>query len=269
MQQKNEIALLDILVVIIKHRRLIVGLTTLSVLFTGIIFFTLPFFGIISFGTFTVKASVLPSQLPPALVSELGVDPYVLISNYAQAIESVSEAVVRNGLVKEFSNDTNGWKLNTYIAREFLNQIYKVRRESSSIIFEVKVENVEAGKTFISDIISHAEKLTRSNIAERSVIIAESMESLYKEASDSTVLSDTAKQLIIASRKYAEDRVPALISINKPEVLIDSQRRAKSSAIIVLATLFISIFLAFILEYIEYIKNDFDSSQKIRQALEK
>jgi hypothetical protein len=60
-----------------------------------------------------------------------------------------------------------------------------------------------------------------------------------------------------------------LIVDNEPEIYIDAQGRAKTAVVAVMAALFLSIFLAFVLEYIERVKADPESAEKIRKALGK
>lgn len=269
MQEEDEISLVDLLVVIIKHRRLTIGATSLSVLIVAIIFFVFPIFGIVSFGSYTVKASALPSQIPPALEKELGISPDALTLSYAKNVQEVATSVKRNGLMRNIIGDEEGWLFKTAIARSFIGKMYKVEERDGTIYFEVSVRNPRAGENFLREMITYVDAQLRSEIASRSTIVAESMESLRAGDSSSLSISDSAKQLIISSETYRSGKTPALVITSEPEILVDSQGRAKNAVIIVFGTLFLSIFLAFVLDYIERIKADPESSAKIRKALGK
>jgi hypothetical protein len=95
MQAKNEVTLVDLLVVVIKHRRLIGGAAVLSAVVSGVIFFGLPLFGIVSFRTYTVSAIIIPNQLPPSLQKELGIEPFALTAAYAQNVIAISDNAAR------------------------------------------------------------------------------------------------------------------------------------------------------------------------------
>jgi hypothetical protein len=95
------------------------------------------------------------------------------------------------------------------------------------------------------------------------------MESLKSENLSSAGLSDSVRQLIITSNIYREGKTPALVITSGPEILINSQSRGKNAIIVVGAAFFLSIFLAFALDYVDRIKADPESSAKIRKALGK
>lgn len=269
MQEEDEISLVDLLVVLIKHRRLIIGATSLSALVVLTIYFLLPLFGIISFGSYTINASAIPSQIPPALEKELGIRPEILARSYAENLEEVAAAVSRNRLMRNIVGDDEGWLFKTMIARSFIGQKYKVQNNDGAIAFEVVVRNPRAGENFLREMITYADAQLRSEIASRSTIVAESMESLRTETSSGLGLSESVRQLIISSETYRSGKAPALVITSEPEILVDAQGKAKTAIIIVFGTLFFSIFAAFVLEYIGNLKADPESSAKIRKALGK
>jgi hypothetical protein len=268
-EEEDEISLVDLLVVLIKHRRLIIAATSLSAIAVATIFFVLPLFGIVSFGSYTIRATAVPSQIPPALEKELGIKPELLAQSYAENLEAVAAAVSRNRLMRNIVGDEEGWLFRTTIARSFIGQKYKIKNKEGTIDFEVAVSNARAGENFLREMITYVDARLRSEIASRSTIVAESMESLRTETSSSTSLSDNAKQLIISSETYRSGKTPALVITSEPEILVDSQGRAKNAVIIVMGTFFLAVFLAFILDYIDRLKADPESSAKIRKALGK
>lgn len=270
MQEVKEITLVDLLVVIIKHRRLIVGAPLSAAALVGIILFALPGFGVVSFGTYTIRATSVAANIPPALENELGIDPVALAILYAQDVPEVTDASSRNGLTKAAVGDPEGWLFKTYIARSFIGRQYKVSRTDGMVIFELVTRNPKAGTVFLSEMMAYTEKRLRSEIASRSALIAESMGSMVEAASGTNAtLSDAARQLILASNTYKNARIPALVDTSPPEIFINAQGRGKKTALVAFAVLFCSVFLAFVLEYVERVKNDPEASAKIRKALGK
>ena len=270
MQAEKEITFIDLLVVIIKHRRLIIGVPLFATLLTGIVLFALPIFGILSFGSYTIQASTVTSRIPPVLESELGIDSVTLAIIYARDVPEVTDSVVRNGLSKPIMGDKEGWLFRTYIARSFIGQRYRVLNRDGLVIFELVTKEPEAGQKFLSEMIAYTEKRLRSEITKRASIIADSMFSLLSsDAGTNTSLTEASKQLLIASYPYRAGVIPALVDTNRPVVLINSQSRVRKTLIVVLASLFFSVFLAFVLDYIERVKNDPEASAKVREALGK
>ena len=269
-QDEDEISLVDLFVVVLKHRRLIVGISFLTALAAGVALFGLPLIGLGSGSSYTVQGTAVLSQIPPALKGELGLDPAAMAVAYSQEIPIVASTYLANGLQSNVEKkDIADRKFRTFIARDFIGKDYKVRVAGNAVQFELKAENAEEAKTFLLDIIKNANARVSAEVAKRSALIAASMESLYIDAPASTTLSDTARQLIVSSRTYMTGEIPMLIVSSEPEIFIDAQGRAKTALVAVMAALFLSVFLAFVLEYIERIKADPESASKIRKALGK
>ncbi|MFA6508723.1 MAG: hypothetical protein WCT14_21670 [Treponemataceae bacterium] len=266
-EEEDEISLIDLLAVLIRWRQLIVGLTVAAAIAVVAFLFALPIFGIASNATYTIQAVVVPTQLPPSLRSELAMNTVSAVMTYATELNTVVEGVARNKLGDDpIPTDVSDWKFRTYISKSFIGKQYKVRSYADSITFEITTKQPEAAKIFLVEMIASSESRVRADIAARSALIEKSMESLYKDAATASTLSEAAKQLIISSWTYMNGNVPILITASKPEVLVDPQGRAKTVAVVVMAALFLSIFLAFVLEYASKIKDDPESMEKIRKA---
>lgn len=268
MQEEYEISLVDLMVIVIKHRRLIATTMLISTLVVAAVLYVLPLFKGVTFGAYTVKAAVTTSKMPPVLESELGIRTDDLAVEYAKDINKLSEAVVRHKLMDTNDGDQDGLNLRTAIDRTFIGQRYKVENTKGRITFELSVQNPTEGRAFLAEMIEYTEERVRTEISKRSSVIEASMESLYKDAAGTTTnLSDVTNQLIIASRLYTEGNIPAISILSEPEIFIDPQGKTKSLTISLFMALLLSFFLTFLMEYIERIKTDPESSKKIRDAL--
>lgn len=270
MQEEEDISLVDLFVVMLKRRRLIIGATALTAVAAAVIFFGLPQFGLLSFGSYTIQATASATQLPPALNEQLRIDVAVMSASYAQSIDQVASAAFRNRLTDTDADDVNSWPFRTYIARSFIGNAYKVTNTAGVITFELSCSDAEKGKTFLTEMIGYAERQTRAEIASRSALIKSSMESLHSgvEGSSSSLV-ESVKQLILASRIYSTGDTPVLTITSAPEILVDAQGRGSKAVLVVMAVFMVTIIAAFILEYIEKVKSDPESMLKINQALGK
>jgi hypothetical protein len=150
--------------------------------------------------------------------------------------------------------DPDGLLFRTYIARSFIGQQYSVAKEQDKIVLQVRVKNVANGRAFISEIIAYTEERVRADIATRCAIIVKSMESLYKEASSLTALSDSTRQIIISSMAYAGNDVPSLVIPGTPDVFVDAQGRSGKFLFAVLTSIFLALVTSFIIEYVHHIR---------------
>ncbi|MFQ3620092.1 MAG: Wzz/FepE/Etk N-terminal domain-containing protein [Spirochaetales bacterium] len=263
----EEINLIDLFIVLIKRRRLILGFPLLVALVTGIYLFVLPAFGVLSFQTYSLQAVVASVQIPPALREQVGMDIPGLTVAYGQEFNTVIDAVVKNKLKTDnLPLDPTDLRLRTYVAKSFIGKDYKVKAEKEGIRFEVKAREKEAAKAFLADMLNRVDSRLRKQIAERSKVIYESMEELWKEVSQTLVLSDTVKVLIASSKVYKEGTLPVLVSVAEPEVFLEPQRRSTTFVVAVVASFFLAIFLAFVVEYVHNIKKDPETLSKIQAA---
>lgn len=265
--EEDEIDLLDLFIVLVKRRRLVVGLPLLTALAVGVYLFLLPALGLVSFQSYTLQAVMTSVQLPPALRDQVGLDLNGLAVSFGQEFHTVLEAVAKNNLrVDGEKADPQDIRFRTYILKSFIGKAYKVTSGREGVRFVVQVKDREAGKRFLKDMIDRVDGNLRKRVAERSRIIYESMEPFYKEAGPTTVLSDAVKQLITSSYIYKDGTVPILVAVSEPETFLESQKRSVTFIVAVVAAFFLAVFLAFILEYVENIKKDPERMAKLRSA---
>lgn len=270
MQEEDEISLIDLFVVVLKHRWLIISTTALAGVIAAITLFGLPRLGVLSVGSYTIQATAVSSQLPPVLDEQIGINVASLAVSYAQDIDAVVGAVIRNKLGNPDAGDSESWRFRTYIARSFIGNVYKVTSKAGVVTFELSSADPEKGKAFITEMIGYAEREARADIASRSTLIASSMESLYMGVEGNTSsLAESIKQLIIASRIYSSGDTPVLTVTSEPEIFVDAQGRGSKAVLLVMAVFLVTIIAAFILEYVDRIKSDPEAMAKINQALGK
>jgi len=264
---EDEIDLVDLFVVLIKQRRLVVGLPLLTALVAGIVLFLLPALGVLSFQTYTLQAVVASVQIPPALRDQVGMDIPGLTVAYGTEFNTVIDAVVKNKLKTDnLPLDPTNIRFRTYVAKTFIGKDYKVMVVKEGIRFEVKSRDKEAARAFLSDMLQRVDVRLRTEISNRSSVIYEAMEALWKDVSTSMVLSDATKALIVSSRIYRTGTMPILVPVSEPEVFLEQQRRSITLIMAVVAAFFIAVFLAFIVEYVHKLKRDPAAMEKIRGA---
>ena len=267
---EDEISLVDLFIVLLKWRRLIIGLPLLAGVLAAVVLFVFPALGILSFRTYSLQAVVASVQIPPALRDQVGLDIPGLAVAFGQEYNTVIDSVVRNNLkVDNLPLDPKNLEFRTYVAKSFIGKGYKVSAVKEGIRFEVQVKDKDAGKRFLEDMVSRVDARIRKQIAERATVIYASMEELYKEAGPTSALSDAVKQLITSSRTYMKGDLPVLVSVAEPEIFIEPQKRALTFTVVVIAAGFLAIFLAFVLEALEKVRKDPDAMGRIRQALGK
>lgn len=269
-QDEDEISLIDLLVVLLKHRYLIIGTTLLTAIAAGIILFALPLAGAMFNKTYTVQASVILTQIPTALNTETGLDAENLAIAYSQDLQAVAERVIAQGLrlngSKAHANDA---ALRNYLSSSFIGKAYTVSASKNILTYKLTAKDAEAAKAFITDSIDYADMRLRTELASRSTLIAKTMGDLYNNTIQYTSISESAKQLIISSRSYMEGTVPLLLISSQPELVAGGQGRSKTAIIVVMAAFFLSIFTAFVVEYVQNVRADPESWDKIKKALGK
>jgi hypothetical protein len=268
---EDEIDLIDLFIVLLKWRRLIVGLPLLTALILGIILFALPALGLYSFQTYNLQAMVASVQIPPALKDQIGMDIPGLTASYAQEFKTVMDTIIRTNLKTDgLPHDPQNLEFRTFVLKGFIEKQYKVTaQKEGGVRLEIKSKDREGGKQFLEEMVKQVDLHLRKEIADRSRVVHQSMEQLYNEAGPQSILSDTVKQLITASRTYSTGDMPILVTITEPEVFLEAQGRSTIVIVGVVAVFFLSIFLAFILEYVHNVRKNPETMARIRAALGK
>jgi len=270
--RSNEISLVDLIVVVLKRRRLVIGLTILACVLYAVWAYLFPVLGLASRDIYTVQALVVPVQIPGVLKTELGMDPAALAINYALDLVPTAEAALRYQVL-ETKPETHleTWELRSLIAEDFLGKKYRVNSGPDGIRLSIVVEDIDAGKAFLSDRILQTENRLRMELAERSAAVSKAMLSLYTVNPAPAAIAEAAKQLIVASSNFSGGEQKMLTIIATPDVInrVKGASRIKTGMVVAFAVFFMAVFLAFILEYVERIRKDPESMGKIRLALRK
>lgn len=269
-EAEDEIDLIDLFIVLLKWRKLIVGLPLLTVLILGIILFALPALGLYTFQTYNLQAMVASVQIPPALRDQIGLDIPGLTASYAQEFKTVMDTIIRSNLKTDgLPHDPQNLEFRTFVLKGFIGKQYKVTVQKGGVRLEIKSKDREGGKKFLEEMLKQVDLRLRNEIAERSRVVYQSMETLYKEAGPQSILSDTVKQLITASHTYSTGEIPILVTVTEPEVFLEAQGRSTIVIVGVVAVFFLSVFFAFILEYVHNVRKDPQTMARIRAALGK
>ncbi len=269
---EDEISLIDLFVVVLRHRYLIIASTAIALVLALAYGLILPLFGLAPSTRYTIRALVTPIQIPGSLKDELGIDPLALTQNYALDLVATTDALGRfKVLDKALDADMEPWEQRSLIAESFMGKAYKVQADVDGISFRVDTLDAEAGKAFLADRIAMVEKLLRDELTQRSNQLVQSLLVTYQDSTTPAGISEPTKQLIISSQHFASGLQSSLTIISQPDVVRGSKTRdaIKTGTIMVLSFFFLSIFLSFILEALENIKGQPDSMGKIRLALRK
>ena len=270
--RSNEISLVDHIVVVLKRRRLVIGLTLLSFVLYTMWAYLFPMLGLVSRVAYTVQALVVPVQIPGVLKTELGMDPAALAINYALDLVPTADAAIRHQVMEiKPEKHLETWELRSLIAEDFLGKKYRVNIGPDGIRLSIIVADIDAGKAFLSDRILQVEDRLRTELAEHSEAVSKAMLSLYSVSPAPTALSEAAKQLIVSSYNFSGGDQKALTIIAAPDVInrVKTTNRIKMGITVMFAVFFLSIFLTFVLEYMEKIRKDPESMEKIQFALRK
>jgi len=231
-----------------------------------------PMLGLVSRVAYTVQALVVPVQIPGVLKTELGMDPAALAINYALDLVPTADAAIRHQVMEiKPEKHLETWELRSLIAEDFLGKKYRVNIGPDGIRLSIIVADIDAGKAFLSDRILQVEDRLRTELAEHSEAVSKAMLSLYSVSPAPTALSEAAKQLIVSSYNFSGGDQKALTIIAAPDVInrVKTTNRIKMGITVMFAVFFLSIFLTFVLEYMEKIRKDPESMEKIQFALRK
>jgi len=268
----DEISLIDIFVTLLKHRWLIIAGTVSVTVIALVWFYILPFMND------NLKQKVVEMQLyvknyPGYLADYVGSTADKLAIFYFRKQDLIQSAVVESSLYHFGNDEKDNGKIN-YVLNDFLDKIYTVNQDRNNknfITLQVKVtgKKEENAKQFLNYMVTNVNKEIFEDAQKASQDILENLtSSISMINSKSTIVNDFTlriiQQAILYTKKTNEDFI---------DIIVPPYVKAKSYKLAVVvsffSSLFLFIFIAFIIEAINNAKSDEQVIQKIKQALGK
>ncbi len=294
----DEIDLIDLFIVLLKHRKLILGTTLAVLLILGAGYFIYPSYqykkavdsqlfeanisvelnsiaAIVIAGynpkKYFLNASNLLYSLQKAGYKELGVGESKMVDISSNADKQKALNIVRQYLVK--NQTLNGDSLDEE------SRILKVINTNTNTSLTFKDKNSEMALAFLIALVEKVnEKLLLDMTPKFNQIVLS-----YERILSIKAPNEVIKEAIVSDSKEYQVAVTILQGkidllkvvegpyVFKPQLSIEKFKGSykKRSIIILFAVFFLSIFLAFILQFLEQIKSNDESMAKIREALKK
>lgn len=280
----EEISLIDLFSVLIKHRKLICFGTGIVVILTALYLFILPvFFKGLSKQTCDVTYTVTVNDVPVNLNEKIYGTKKDNSKNSDSIINLATYSVNRLPLLVEIHKKNpvfNDEDIdNPYLYNKFMQEIVrtgKFKVEQSllgnqfDIILKIQEKDITKANEFVKEILAASEKQIEDFIFPKITNLKSSAQETVQQMSDSSysdnVVLQNNKSLIIEIDSYFDNFRGFLVLTDAPFVIPEGKGRAKLAIIIVFAAIFIFIFIAFLLNAVENIKKDPVASKTISDA---
>ena len=272
--EDDEISLIDLFSVLIKHRFLII---TGTAVVAALCIFYLFFFPKINKSAdkhaVTIEYTYQINSLPLSLEKELGYNDQkqkviVSLANYnLTSLTFLAEKIKQyNPFDADFSKMTS-YQYNRYIQSLTNNKKYQVEispmQTSLTVTLTVPEKNINLANQLLQDMVIQ----TNSEIEN---FLFPKLDAIEKSASESTSNNSASAQSLkdteLIIRNFRASYTGFLTSAGEPFILLEPLGRLKKLIIVVFAAFFIFVFIAFLLNAIENIKQDPEASEKIKTA---
>ena len=271
--EDDEISLIDLFSVLIKHRFLIV---TGTVVVAALGIFFLFFFPKINKSadkhSVTIEYTYQINSLPLSLEKELGYSDQkekviVSLANYnLTSLTFLAEKIKQyNPFDDDFSKMTS-YQYNRYIQNLKNNKKYNVEvspmQTSLTVTLAVPEKNISLANQLVQDMVSQ----TNSEIENFLFPKLDAIEKSASASSSNTASAQGLKETQSLIRSFRASYTGFLTSAGEPFILLEPLGRLKKLIIVVFAAFFIFVFVAFLLNAVENIKKDPEASEKIKTA---
>ena len=279
--EEDEISLLDLFAVLIKHRVMIIAGTALVFVFTCLKLFILPLFGDNLTRGVSIEYRIAVNQLPLAIEQEisseknLGIIKTMAETQYTDLMSLVEEIKVFNPFDPKNEMKLKGYEYNSYVQNLIKNKTFEAK--SAAVRSEIIVK-MNVPETDIDNATRFVQNLTAKNNKELEDYFFPLLDSLDKSrrnAYETLVASANAagksdiQSVLLILNQLDEFRAGynGFLSCNaEPFIIPQPLGRAKRTLIITFATFFVLVFVAFLLNAIENIKKDPEASELIKTA---
>jgi hypothetical protein len=276
MNDTDEISLVDLFAVVLRYRRLIIGLPLIVTAAVGIYLFALPLFGMKTSNVeYQIQYSASINQLPLDLKDRIGIDTTQSLNAY---FSNVSLQVVEYG--KYFPKDLAGKKdgeLMTFIKKELIEKKLKYSKDSKEPLYTLSftTQDMENGERYLSTLWSGAvaqltnrlrESYTSSlALLDQGIKVYDSAKKLDAESLNGKAELVSVQQEII--KLQSDSRFPFETEPEQIVFIENGGGRIKTILIAFFASLSVAVLISCCLQAVRGVKNDPDSMAKIREAL--
>lgn len=273
--EDDEISLIDLFSVLIKHRFLIIAGT---VIVAALCIFYLFFFPKINKSAdkhaVTIEYTYQINSLPLALEKELGYNDQkqkvvVSLANYQlTSLTFLADKVKQyNPFDADFSKMTS-YQYNRYVQNLTTNKKYSVEispmQTSLTVKLTVPENNISVSNQFLQDMVNQTNAEIENFLFPKLDSIEKSASAVSLNTSSASAQSLKDTELII--RNFRASYNGFLTSAGEPFILLEPLGRLKKLIIVVFAAFFVFVFIAFLLNAIDNIKQDPEASEKIKTA---
>ncbi len=277
--EDDEISLIDLFSVLIKHRFLIIAGTCAVALLCILYLFILPMcMKSADKHEVTIEYTYQINSMPLSLEQELGFNDQkqkvvVSLANYnvTRLTLLANEVKMYNPFGVDLASMTS-YQYNRFIQNLVNSKKYNVEvspmQTSLSITLTVLEKNIEAANQMIQSIVSNTNSEIENYLFPKLNSIEKSVnETLsYVAEGDNSATTQKLKDTQVQIRNYKATYNGFLTSAGEPFILLEPLGRVKKLVIITFAAFFILVFVAFLLNAIDNIKQDPEASEKIKSA---
>ncbi len=277
--EDDEISLIDLFSVLIKHRIMIIAGTVIVAVLAIAYLFVLP---MVMKSTdkhaVTIEYTYQINSLPLSIEQELGFNDQkqrivVSLANYnINRLTLLAEEVKKYNPFDADLEEMTSYNFNRYIQNLTNDKTYNVGISpmQTELILTLTVPEKNISKANLM-----AEDIVNNTISEIENYLFPKLDAIEQAASDSLAfaapgdnsatiqkLKDTQVQI----KNFRTTYNGFLTSAGEPFILLEPLGRLKKLIIVVFAAFFIFVFVAFLLNAVENIKKDPESSEKIKTA---
>ena len=267
---EDEISLVDLFIVLVRRRRIIIGITAVAVVLALAVFYAAPALGLNSRHSYAVEVSFVPVQFPPVIKTEIGID----LPSYAKAIATAPGNLV--GLV--WAMGLTGTRAMTcpddpdflnYLKKDFVGKKYTCTiGGDGSLRLTLRNQDRAVAESFLKAMVELTDLRLRQDVAKRARSIADSMEAVLAESGKKGLpVAAEAQQMFLASRGFADEDAPLLQPVAGIETSRERKGRSTGAVVTVIAGFFLSVLAAFVVEAVANVRKDEDAMRRLREAM--
>ena len=278
---EDEISILDMLAVLIRHRKLIILGTLIVTFLAGLYLFIFPLFlkksnTQTAIVTYSVDVRTIPVSIAAKLPNNEKITPLYLATYNTQRLPFLVDQIKANDIFAGSNTELTDYEFNSYV--QTLLKDGKIKIDSSplgngyDIILKVSIEKISEATALVKSIVSSTEssvedyylpliqtlKQNTDNSIEKATLIATS-------ASDMSSLQ-ALQDLSVEIEEFTQSFGGFLSLREEPFVVPEGRGRLKKLIIIFVISLVIFVFAAFCKNVVRNIKADPESNKLITDA---
>lgn len=281
--EDDEISLIDLFAVLIKHRFMIIAGTILVFVLTCLYLFGLPLLKKDKTNrNVSVEYRISVNQLPTALEQEIstmkgtGIVKIMAESQFNDIISVVEGIKVINPYASENSEKLKGYEYNSLVKNLMKSKSYEVKaapvRNEIIVTMIIPEANIEQANNFIKLLTEKDNKELEDYFFPMIDAFEKSRRDAYEKLTESSLensgKSDIQTVMLILNQidEFKKEYTTFLSNSSEPFIIPEPLGRVKKTIVVTFAAFFILVFIAFLLNAIENIKQDPEASEKIKTA---